>query len=291
MEEKQPDVLHVVKKKRVQSKAPRKACPHGKRKSRCRQCNGVSFCEHDRDRYTCREGDCEGKSFCEHNHVRSTCKQCKGSSLCEEHGNVKSHCIPCGGSQVCIEHGVLKAHCRACEGVAFCWHTCPSTGKQKQRQKSQCKICSPNSNALCKGCGDKKVIKSKDYFCVDCHPTRKGHAKTREKALKAWLIEQDKYTFVYNHRIYADDGKYYHPDFLFKCGAHDVILECDEFAHPCNDVEDERSREDNIRAILGVPTVFIRYNPDGTGADDTILKKTLDEALREGGNDTRFLFY
>lgn len=42
----------IVKKNRV-------VCPHGRQKSRCRDCGGVAFCTHGRIRYDCR--DCSSK--------------------------------------------------------------------------------------------------------------------------------------------------------------------------------------------------------------------------------------
>ena len=50
------------------------ACPHGRRRSQCKECGGASICEHGRVRSMCKE--CGGGSFCEHGRVRSQCKEC-----------------------------------------------------------------------------------------------------------------------------------------------------------------------------------------------------------------------
>jgi hypothetical protein len=35
------------------------ACPHGRRRSRCKECGGASICEHGRERSQCKEcGGC-----------------------------------------------------------------------------------------------------------------------------------------------------------------------------------------------------------------------------------------
>ena len=51
------------------------ACPHGRKRSQCKECGGASICEHGRVRSTCKQ--CGGGSICEHGRVRSKCKECK----------------------------------------------------------------------------------------------------------------------------------------------------------------------------------------------------------------------
>ena len=68
------------------------ACPHGRRRSRCKECGGASICEHGRQRSECKE--CGGASICEHGRVRSKCKECGGASICE-HGRQRSQCKEC----------------------------------------------------------------------------------------------------------------------------------------------------------------------------------------------------
>ena len=75
-------------------KKERKKCPHGKQKSRCKDCGGSEICTHDRVRYTCK--DCKGSGICEHDRVRYRCKDCKGKGI-SIHGKNKSYCKDCGG--------------------------------------------------------------------------------------------------------------------------------------------------------------------------------------------------
>ena len=49
-------------------------CPHGRHRSRCKECGGSSICEHGRRRSECKE--CGGGSICEHGRRRSRCKEC-----------------------------------------------------------------------------------------------------------------------------------------------------------------------------------------------------------------------
>ena len=121
-------------------------CPHGRQKSKCKECGGSGICEHERRKSTCKEcggsgickherrksqcKECGGSSFCKHERQKSRCKECGGSGICE-HERQKSQCKECGGSSIC-EHERLKSQCKECGGSSFCKH---------ERQKSKCKEC------------------------------------------------------------------------------------------------------------------------------------------------------
>ena len=94
------------------------ACPHGRRRSQCKECGGSQICEHGRIRSKCKE--CGGGSVCEHGRVRSRCKECGGTSTCE-HGRERSMCKECRGSQIC-EHGRQRSFCKDCGGSQICEH-------------------------------------------------------------------------------------------------------------------------------------------------------------------------
>jgi hypothetical protein len=85
-------------------------CPHGRRRTRCKECGGASICEHGRERSTCKE--CGGASICKHGRRRSACKECGGSGICE-HGRQRSKCKECGGASIC-EHGRQRFRCKEC---------------------------------------------------------------------------------------------------------------------------------------------------------------------------------
>ena len=53
----------------------RQLCEHGRNKSRCKDCDGVSLCKHGREKYYCKL--CKGNGICEHNKYRRHCKFCK----------------------------------------------------------------------------------------------------------------------------------------------------------------------------------------------------------------------
>ena len=94
------------------------ACPHGRKRYRCKECGGASICEHGRVRQYCKE--CGGSSMCEHGRERRRCKECGGASICE-HGRRRSQCKECGGSGIC-EHGRQRSRCKECGGSQICEH-------------------------------------------------------------------------------------------------------------------------------------------------------------------------
>ena len=70
--------LGLTKKGTKRKRAPytKGPCEHGvKPRSKCKVC---SACPHGRRRYRCKE--CGGASICEHGRVRSVCKECGGAS-------------------------------------------------------------------------------------------------------------------------------------------------------------------------------------------------------------------
>ncbi len=111
--------------------------------------------------------------------------------------------------------------------------------------------------------------------------------------MKKWLTEQG-YEFVHNKPF---PQTAYHPDFLFHCDGYIVIVENDEHAHSRYDPGCERYREENIRYAAGVPTLFIRYNPDNKKYTDEYklaeLKAAIDWCLscQPEESETIYLFY
>ena len=119
------------------------ACPHGRRRSQCKECGGSQICEHGRLRSKCK---CGGASFCEHGRQRSGCRVW----WCIDcvHGRIRSNarsavglksastvvyaleCQECGGSQTC-EHGRQRSTCKECGGSEICEHG---------RKRSTCKV-------------------------------------------------------------------------------------------------------------------------------------------------------
>jgi hypothetical protein len=63
---------------------------------------------------------------------------------------------------------------------------------------------------------------------------------------------------------------------MIDCNSFFLIIECDEDAHSSYDPECEIIRENNICFALGLPCVFIRFNPD----KKKIKMKTKEKVLK-----------
>jgi hypothetical protein len=131
-------------------------------------------------------------------------------------------------------------------------------------------------------------------YCNHDIPTRQ---KTKEIAVKTFL-EENNYTFIYNKKCNLDNScQTYYPDFVIDCNNFFVILECDEGGHKSYDYTCERIRENNICFALGLPCVFIRYNPDKKKVKMQtklkILKSYIDYYTKKEtcDNIVEFLFY
>lgn len=57
-------------------------------------------------------------------------------------------------------------------------------------------------------------------------------------------------------------GGGFRPDFIFDAGTHFVVVEVDEHQHKCYDADNESLRMMSVQQALGLPVVFVRYNPD-----------------------------
>lgn len=132
----------------------------------------------------------------------------------------------------------------------------------------------------CTSCGLFKVYRKNNWLCFYCQPFPRLLKK--EHKVKA-LLEEKGLVFTHNKQINNDCCLKYKPDFLFDCGSYFVVLECDENGHADYDRDCEMVRMNNISIGLGLPTLFIRYNPDLPGfkvkQKHRILIETLNKYL------------
>jgi hypothetical protein len=112
------------------------------------------------------------------------------------------------------------------------------------------------------------------------------------------FLVNNNFHFIHDKMITNDCCLKYRPDFLFDCGKYFLVLECDEDAHSQYDRQCEIVRMNNICIGLGLPTKFIRYNPDKKGVriniKEKLLLKTLNEELNKDVLDDIepiYLFY
>ena len=185
----EPTVAVCVPCDEPSSSAPKKRvykkCPHGKRRSKCKECGGVSICPHGKERSYCKE--CGGSQICPHRRQRNTCKECGGSRICP-HKRIRSVCKECGGSQICL-HGKQRSRCKECGGSQICPHgrlrsKCKECGGSEicphGKQRSHCKECGGASicphkrqRSQCKECGGSQICQHgrQRSQCAECGGT------------------------------------------------------------------------------------------------------------------------
>lgn len=162
-------------------------------------------------------------------------------------------------------------------------------GKRMEYQKEYTK---------CKSCKLFQTCKKNNWLCSYCNPNKKTkRLKTKELKVKTFLEEQG-YKFIYNKKCNIDKScQTYFPDFMIDCNSFFIIIECDEDAHSGYDLKCERIRENNICFALGLPCVFLRFNPD----KKKIKMKTKEKVLKsyiefyknkeKCDNEVIYLFY
>jgi|SaaInlStandDraft_1057018.scaffolds.fasta_scaffold20119_2 hypothetical protein len=127
------------------------------------------------------------------------------------------------------------------------------------------------------------IVSKKPYKCSYCKDNSSKRKKTKEMKVVNFFREQ-KINFIHNKSIGASCGSY-RPDLLFDAGTHFVIIEVDENQHKSISNNDrygnicERVRENNIFIALGLPTVFIRYNPDSCKISNKTIRITTKNRL------------
>lgn len=277
--------------------APRKKCPHGKRKDRCRECGGKSFCVHNKRKSLC--VSCGGSELCNHNKEKHKCRECKGSSFCV-HDIRKNYCKICGGASLC-EHGRQKQHCTDCDGVSICEHgarkyrciLCKGTGIcEHEREKSKCVLCGGSELCehhlvrfgcgvctpyKCEDCGLYKAPKNKDgnRLCATCNPYSKtvsmydeNRAEMKVNKFLSELYPAETFP-IGTYAPFRSCGDKKKPDtiMLFLREKHAFIIETDENYHkgyePKCEWEKILNHSQSLHQSFELDKItIIRFNPD-----------------------------
>jgi hypothetical protein len=132
----------------------------------------------------------------------------------------------------------------------------------------------------CSSCWlDWRQNKQTQVLCFYCNPKTKKQKK-RELEIKK-LLEKNNISFTHDKVVANNCCLRYRPDFLIDCGSHFVIIEVDEDAHSSYPQDCEVNRMNNICFSLGLPTKFIRYNPDNKEFSKKIKQQTLIDTLKD----------
>ena len=149
----------------------------------------------------------------------------------------------------------------------------------------------------CRSCKLFQTGKRTNWLCSYCNPDKPTRQKTKEIRVKEFL-EECNYDYIYNRKCNLDGScQTYYPDFLIDCNTFFLIIECDEDAHKSYPIDCEKMRENNICYALGLPCVFIRFNPDKKKVKMKVKEKVLKSYIeyymnRESmNNEVQYLFY
>eukprot|EP00899_Mesostigma_viride_P001058 jgi/Mesvir1/10953/Mv11494-RA.1 len=165
---------------------------------------------------------------------------------------------------------------RDLEGVRFC--ECHAPPGSRNVALHPCVVC---------GLDD---ILDASGRCPTCDPDRAAKiAKRHEMQVKAFLdseIAAGSLPAYETHDRMIDGGACVRvrPDFVWDAATHMVVLEVDENQHMQYACECEQARMANVGQAMGMPTLFIRYNPDGFRADDGGRAQTVGLAPQAHGD-------
>jgi hypothetical protein len=155
-------------------------------------------------------------------------------------------------------------------------------------QKPRRHIEPQNGCRKCDWCPSCEHWKTFGRLCCYCVPSseNKLYNKTKEmdvvRFLRDNLPDND---FIHNKSVGSEcTGKHLFPDILFECVFYNLIVEVDEFKHRGNGYSCDESRMYDIIAKVGVPCIFIRYNPDGKHSNKNVLLEKIKYYLTLEGN-------
>jgi hypothetical protein len=115
----------------------------------------------------------------------------------------------------------------------------------------------------CAACTEPAVVNA-EQMCQNCDHRGHNIRLARQKQVKAAIDASGLPTYKIYDNIAFDDTRCgrERPDFLWDCGTHHVILDVDEDQHKTRPCECEQTRMVNITQGLGMPCLWVRYNPD-----------------------------
>ena len=124
----------------------------------------------------------------------------------------------------------------------------------------------------CNHCGSESTVKK-----------RVMEKQLRVKAILANADEAEGRTLYSYDRVIDAACNRKRPDFVYDAGSHFIVIECDEYQHTREGYGCEQTRMWEIAQALGLPTIFIRYNPDAfkshTGKRGAAAQVTREKTL------------
>ena len=226
--------------------------------------NGYDYCKKHGGARHCSKFGCTSNA----NDGFDFCKKHGGQTLCEIEGCTSpargtfKKCLKHGGFVTCAVQSCEKA---ARDGRAFCTghggsRLCSYSGCTKQAQGASSACIEHEGGIRCSECN----LVSVRYAGMLCYACRLG--TDRLKQFEAEVIDMlNEWGLNWSHYDEAvpcaPQGCRKRPDFIFVLDGHVVILEVDEAFHRHYAVSCEISRIGQIKDLLKVPIMLIRFNP------------------------------
>lgn len=133
---------------------------------------------------------------------------------------------------------------------------------------------------LCTVCGVLEIV-DQEAKCSNCslYLTLSLHLR-KQKLIKSWLDMDETLKTYESYDKAIGSCSQQRPDFVWDCLEHKVILEVDEYQHRDRNPECEMTRMKNITYALGMPVLWIRFNPDSRTPREHVKRQVLLDILR-----------
>jgi hypothetical protein len=142
----------------------------------------------------------------------------------------------------------------------------------------------------CQLCPSCQLWRTNGKLCGYCLPKNKNklYQKTKEYVVVKYLKEHlPDYDFIHNQSVGSECTKgekeksngHLYPDIRYDCGHYHLIVEVDEHRHRGADYKCDEQRMYDIIGKLGLPCIFIRYNPDSKESNKDILLQKIKDYL------------
>ena len=142
----------------------------------------------------------------------------------------------------------------------------------------------------CKYCPNCLLFFTKGVLCQYCKPKKENklYQKTKEFKAVEYLRENIDKDFIHNESIGSDCTKndrkntngHIYPDIRFDCIWFQLIVEIDEHQHRGAGYKCDKRIMYDIIAKLGMPCIFIRYNPDNKDSNLKTLEDKINKYLK-----------
>jgi len=225
-------------------------CEH----ARCQKYPIYNYQEQIRSRF-CAEHKLENMIDVQH----KPCKHigCKTRAYYGIPGNSPTHCTAHKQSNQIANP---KTKCNKCNEIAiYALNQKKAVHCEQHKETGEINIIERN----CTKCNLPNIL-NQQSICTYCDPKHFNQFRLgKQLQVKAWLDANDFKYISYDSAInYKSCGDKERPDFVFATSSHYIVLEVDENQHNGRNDVCECTRMVNISQSLGMPTLFIRFNPD-----------------------------